>query len=266
MSSPLLSLPGELKNMIFKLALSESDGVDFVEDESGNGWLCLHARDRDVTSSIVIHDTAMYTVKGGRVIANQLQFVCRQLCRETKTLGILYNTIAFIGPYIDTSIILTFVDGLPTRLQHQPHNFILKESPLKKRKKHLCGLRALFNKYPQCTLKYHHPNVVSTAMLLNALWIKHGVRQDFSFVKRLSNNEYVQHRLLMLFDMEAKMKKVWWNFRYLTIFPYEDVLDEDAFRAACSENRFIQERLIPTLKNGVDDLVAVARELHANGL
>jgi hypothetical protein len=69
MSSPLLSLPGELKNMIFKSALSESDGVDFVEDESGNGRLCLHARDRDVTS-IVTHDTAMYTVKGGRVIAN----------------------------------------------------------------------------------------------------------------------------------------------------------------------------------------------------
>jgi hypothetical protein len=103
-------------------------------------------------------------------------------------------------------------------------------------------------------------------MLLNALWIKHGVHQDFSFVKRLSNNEYLQQRLLMLFDMEAKMKNIWWNFRYLTTFPYEDVLDEDAFRAACSENRLIQESLIPTLKNGVDDLVAVARELHANGL
>jgi hypothetical protein len=68
--------------MIFKFALSESDGVDFVEDESGNGRLCLHARDRDVTSNVT-HDTAMYTVKGGRVIANQLQFVPAQEKEET---------------------------------------------------------------------------------------------------------------------------------------------------------------------------------------
>jgi hypothetical protein len=97
MSSPLLSLPGELRNMIFKLVLSEADGVEFIEDDSRNGWLCLYVRDRD-TASFITPDTPMHTVKNGRVIANQLQFICRQLRQEMKTPGISYNTIAFNYP------------------------------------------------------------------------------------------------------------------------------------------------------------------------
>jgi hypothetical protein len=104
MSSPLLLLPSELKNKIFEFALSEADGLDLVVDLEGTQWLRLHqpymaVEDgddpideprRDEIAILTFGTTGMYNVNGGRVIANQLQFVCYQLRHETKALGIIF--------------------------------------------------------------------------------------------------------------------------------------------------------------------------------
>jgi hypothetical protein len=263
--SPLLSLPGEIRNMIFKLVLSEPDGVEFVKDHSGNGWLCLNVRDQNAVS--VAHpDTAIYTVKNGRVIANQLQFVCRQLRQETNTFGVLYNTIAFNYP--DPSLISAFLDGLPSCLQHQPHNLSLRESPHEKGENYCLGLTTIFQKYPRCTLKFHHPQLVSSRpywILVTSLVLGYTVRNEVSFVKKLSNSVDVQQLLLEPLGREVDFSTGLFLLRDLAIFPHEDVLNEDEFRAACQEHRIIRDMLIPTLKNGLDDLVVVAREVYTNG-
>ena len=40
--SRLLTLPGELRNTIYRYAVSEEKGVCYHVDECGVGWLCLH--------------------------------------------------------------------------------------------------------------------------------------------------------------------------------------------------------------------------------
>jgi hypothetical protein len=45
MALHLLTLPGEIRNRIFEFALTESEGVNYREDERGVGWLCLYERD-----------------------------------------------------------------------------------------------------------------------------------------------------------------------------------------------------------------------------
>jgi hypothetical protein len=251
--------------MIFKLVLSEADGVEFIEEDSRNGWLCLYVRDRD-TASFITPDTPMHTVKNGRVIANQLQFICRQLRQEMKTPGILYNTIAFNYP--DPPIYSVFLDGLPSRLQHQPHNLTLREIPREKTYNYCLGLTTIFKKYPRCTLKFHHPQLVSSQtywMLITSLVLEYAILNDVSFVKKLSNSVYVQKLLLAPLNREIDFLTVSFLLRYLAIIPHENVHNEDEFRAACQERQIIREMLIPTLKNGLDDLIVVAREVYANG-
>jgi hypothetical protein len=124
MAPHLLTLPGEIRNCIYKYALTEEDGVCYRQDEHGNGWLCKYEKDEgygeiggkrdDIqsdspTSSVgadslgekngqtTSHDAIVRICNGAHVIANQIQFACRQLLKETKQLCIRYNVIVFSG-------------------------------------------------------------------------------------------------------------------------------------------------------------------------
>jgi hypothetical protein len=100
MSYTLFSLPGELRNKVYRLALSEAAGLDYIQESPASGKLCLH--EPHVKSEIIESNTAgqpvddatvppseqapKHTPGHTRVIANQLQFVCRQLALKRNTL------------------------------------------------------------------------------------------------------------------------------------------------------------------------------------
>jgi hypothetical protein len=279
MPSPLLLLPGELRNEIYRYVLSEADGLDFVLEHYGPAWLCIHGNsmaiedghnlsDEDCRDETAVPPSSpiLYTVNGGRVIANQLQFVCRQLRKETKNLGISYNTIRFSGP--TSSTVSTFMQDLPTRLRHQPHNFVL-EAPYTNWKHEIFSkLLKVCQTYSWCTFHYRHLRIKSSeplSMLMITYVVKQGARNDKTFVKQLSNNVSVQQRLLRLADTETSAQQVASIPQNLRFHPHDNEFDEHAFRAACLKNRAIQRVLIPSLDNGVDDLVAVAKDVYANG-
>jgi hypothetical protein len=102
-------------------------------------------------------------------------------------------------------------------------------------------------------------------MLITSLVLEYAILNDVSFVKKLSNSVYVQKLLLAPLNREIDFSTLSFLLRYLAITPHENVHNEDEFRAACQERQIIREMLIPTLKNGLDDLIVVAREVYANG-
>jgi hypothetical protein len=68
--------------------------------------------------------TTMCTVNGGRIIANQLQFVCTQLRCETKALEIPKNTIKFSA--LDAKTTLSSTASLPPYLVDCPHRLVFR--------------------------------------------------------------------------------------------------------------------------------------------
>jgi hypothetical protein len=102
-------------------------------------------------------------------------------------------------------------------------------------------------------------------MLITSLVLEYAILNDVSFVKKLSNSVYVQKLLLAPLNREIDFSTLSFLLRYLAITPHGNVHNEDEFRAACQERQIIREMLIPTLKNGLDDLIVVAREVYANG-
>jgi hypothetical protein len=150
MARHLLSLPGEIRNLIYEYVLTEKDGICYRKDENGRGRLCIYVPEKgedDVTcqpirsseqsahsEQLKFRDkqTSFRQTKGKNwltkclllsllngmgarldgekvfiraanygeagdmhLIANQLQFTCCQLNRETRCLSLPYNTIIF---------------------------------------------------------------------------------------------------------------------------------------------------------------------------
>lgn len=151
----LLDLPGEIRNFIYEYVLTEDKGVSYYLDEMDIGWLCLHDEPKaktlqaekeretphegDNTQEIQIPESERPSTigvkqqdiqcerkhigisRGKHTIANQLQFVCRQLTDETRGLGLRYNTIRFHGhqPASPGDECVNFIRMLPsTEVQH----------------------------------------------------------------------------------------------------------------------------------------------------
>jgi hypothetical protein len=118
MSTSLLSLPGEVRNIIYRFALTESAGLDYVEDTRGVGWLCLETAQSDSHTLSELDEREQPQVSDTTqksTIANQMQFACRQLRAETKTLSIYYNTINFHDQ--TTTTLAVFLKSLPSHLR-----------------------------------------------------------------------------------------------------------------------------------------------------
>ncbi|KAF3032363.1 hypothetical protein E8E12_004173, partial [Didymella heteroderae] len=74
--SPFLRLPPELRDWIYRNALTEPEGLYFEPDAKGN--------------------LRLQTAKLPGICANQLKYVNRQLHRETRGLGVRFNDLTFI--------------------------------------------------------------------------------------------------------------------------------------------------------------------------
>ncbi|KAF2640349.1 hypothetical protein P280DRAFT_550121 [Massarina eburnea CBS 473.64] len=98
----LLRIPGELRNRIYKYALTEPHGIGYVEDNSSESRLvCLtkiKTEDtRTINRNIVMIERTSFLRKHPvrQVVANQIQFVNRAFRQETRGLGLKFNVITF---------------------------------------------------------------------------------------------------------------------------------------------------------------------------
>jgi hypothetical protein len=201
MSISLLSLPGEVRNEIYRLALFDSDGLDYAEDDAGVAWLCVR-RSRSATPSEQCgHIMIQETEDEHRVVANQLQFVCRQLRSETRSLSIRYNDINFRG--YDMSPVSAFLESLPVYLRSAINR--LNVSPKAGPEEPTVPLDVIqfCHDQPRSTVHFYHPQISSssaTRLLFTAFMIKHTARGDTAFVHKLSEDPPMRHYLQMLLD------------------------------------------------------------------
>jgi hypothetical protein len=56
MAPHLLSVSGEIRNMIYEYVLTEDDGVCYREDARGTGWLCRYHIGNDIRSDIGLEE------------------------------------------------------------------------------------------------------------------------------------------------------------------------------------------------------------------
>jgi hypothetical protein len=279
MSYTLFSLPGELRNKVYRLALSEAAGLDYIQESPASGKLCLH--EPHVKSEIIESNTAgqpvddatvppseqapKHTPGRTRVIANQLQFVCRQLRSETKHLEVLYNSITLTTPQSTTFSL--FMSSLPPFFREHQHVFHLKARMSQWERKMFSGLSNFCRTYPRCTLNFHHPKLRSStplSIIFTALLVKHGARKDTTFVTKVTSNHALQQKILDLLPSQIEHQLVALIPPNIIIFPYDN-FEEATFRKACGENEVIRELLAPTLKGGIDDLVVIVKDCYMEG-
>lgn len=95
----------------------------------------------------------MYCTSCRQVIANQLQVVCRQLRHETRTLGILYNTINF---YRDLALVSNFIESIPLRVHYRHTDLRLRILDVDWSRSTKEQLSTIDETYPCSTLNYYH--------------------------------------------------------------------------------------------------------------
>lgn len=274
--SPLLSLPAELRNRVYELVLSEAEGLEYVRDAANPGRLCLHSPQVDIKDAVPDQNEAVPaalaskapTTHGIRLIANQLQYVCRQLRFETKCLEVLYNAITFTDPHAATFRL--FVDSvhLQLHLQNHSHDFVLRLPEDHKWTTNIFReLASFFLAYPRCTLTFHHPKLVShkpSSLLFTALLVKYGARNDTTFLPKLTGDFELQQRILSFLPIQLRNQFVTSLPGNIVIFPY-DTFDEAAFRDSCKSHAVIRILLLTKMESGLDELVAVAKDLYSHG-
>ncbi|OAG16618.1 hypothetical protein CC77DRAFT_1065068 [Alternaria alternata] len=277
MESRLLQLPGELRNKIFEYALTIDDGICYREDKLGVGWLCLHPQqtERDVgelaqtpaagASGEELEDeaparkrrrltkTGRTTKKpvvatrkmrrpaqvtvNGHVVANQLQFVNHQLRSETRALVIRYNDIHILGEY---RYLTEFIDSVVGHKRLWIQKIVRRVQSKRKSRRPI------------------KINLDGDAFFMVAGVIHEFGRQNHLFLSRLTQNVNYQQ----LVRSSAGFSKL---SPYTKKFPWDKKFDEAATRRYCETNDFVQHFLLPTAPNGIEGLVAIAKEWIENG-
>jgi hypothetical protein len=98
---PFLELPGELRNVIYAHALYEPAGLRFRQDDYGIGRLENASSAVPSKPSLVFATCKTENITRREIdtaasrAANQLQYVSREIRKETRGLGIRYNEISF---------------------------------------------------------------------------------------------------------------------------------------------------------------------------
>ncbi|KAH3919369.1 hypothetical protein HBH56_013440 [Parastagonospora nodorum] len=274
--SPLLSLPAELRNKIYELVLSEAEGLEYVRDAVNAARLCSYSPQvdsKDVVPGQIEADSAALAstvprTHGHRIIANQLQYVCRQLRFETKGLEVLYNSVTFTSPR--AAMFRLFVDSLHLQLEPQnyAHDFVLRVAEDQKWPANIFReLSSFFLAYPRCMLKIYHPNLASTkpsSLLFTALLVKYGSRNDMTFLPKITNDLVFQQSILNALPEQVKNEFITPMPKNIVIFPH-DTLDEAAFRHSCNNHGVIRRILLTKTDGGLDELVEIAKDLYSHG-
>ncbi|KAH7091162.1 hypothetical protein FB567DRAFT_577103 [Paraphoma chrysanthemicola] len=322
--SPLLRLPGELRNRIYAYSLSEEQGISYREDKNGVAWLCLREHNGDVQTLFVVEDipgsvTAAkesneeideesHTLKRRKlnngkqkeplfradeiesdarvracdtryIVANQLQFVNRQLRDETRGLGLRYNDIYIFCFSEGVRSLLkslshtqrTWLRRLVVRQDHtqdksadeSTHNEDFRNSESKDNPEKCFGdWRRVEQKYPKLAIHIYssRSSVQSGTFLATALMLQYNGRGNKSFVEMFSSSIDARRALAELAGEGGVPLPTWARW-----FPWEDTFDESAFRENCAATDIIASELQDLGHLDVDKLVAIVKECFEFG-
>jgi hypothetical protein len=298
MAPHLLSIPGEIRNMIYEYALTENDGVCYREDAQGVAWACTYHFGEDVANAADIRDDTIHNSKsdgpefvqpsesavidpekphglasiepGNFIIVNQLQFVCRQLRNETKGLVLRCNTITFAERIYSQSSkrCADFVQTLPAKYKPYIHTLIVK---------HFGGVKSAA--WPTFTgFCFENPNSeirVETykathnpiRVIIAARMYEHVLQKRIPLLDSMSstakaNIEQISNDYFSRIRNEAP---VYVSPKNLRVFPRPGPFDEVKFIRDAEQSRITKELVVPGLKGGMDTFVALAKDFVENG-
>jgi hypothetical protein len=121
---------------------------------------------------------------------------------------------------------------------------------------------------PKSSLRFYHPLITSsdaTRLLFTAFMVKHEARKDTTFVHKMSHQADMQGRLLQSLEKKLLGDPFAPIPPNIIFYPCDREFDEQAFRKASRKCKILRLVVVPTLANGFDDLVAVAKDLYENG-
>ena len=303
MAPHLLSLPPELRNTIFKLALTDPDGVIYRESDQGAWRLCLPEVTQEALKAIQdtkiakelrraargisaknlegsIH-SAIKEYAGafkarkaaeanwdivrfeGSVVANQLHYVCRQLRYEARGMVARCNTIRFHPA--------TFIYDLGHVTEfldncppiHKDRLRTLRIRPQEPSKAHNLCILDLAEQYPELAFELH---VIQSA------------ENQLCLFDRLLYLKYWFRDDIQYFQKYPKyngLQKLWADIDEIQIqipcnvrfFPWDPLFDEASFR---SENLlYYWNSVVPPYFNPyerIDEMAQMVKDWYANGI
>jgi len=211
------------------------------------------------------------------LIANQLQFVCRQLRNETKCLTLRYNTITFADDRECQAAqdCAVFLQTLPKNHARHLNSVVIQTSNLRERPSALQSIFDFCTEYPQSLVKYYlHPHCTRRDPLY---YICFTLSVQYRFGKQFGIFDHghpaLQHicRSLVIprFSTDGLTTRLAapLNFR---IFPEFCSLDEAQLRERInhtgSSSPQLNSTLFSDIDGGMEAFVACIREWHANGI
>jgi len=195
------------------------------------------------------------------VVANQLQFVNRQLHRETRALGLRYNDIWIVDTALHQE---SFYRSLNARQVYQLGNITIRtEHGWVKGSGSWIIIRK--EECPRLSIRFYSPQVrLNNGKFLTHAWmIQHCSRGNTAFLQRLSSDPDTQHRMAVsMGPTNPCWKKI---SPFEKWFPWEETFDEAAFRAVCLTTDRLGLMLSKSPEFDMEALVAVARDWYKNG-
>jgi hypothetical protein len=278
--SPFLELPGELRNTIYSYALSEPAGLRFRQDDYCIGR--LESMDspvppRQLVSIMTCKTEAMVrkdVARNASRVANQLQYVNKELRRETRGLGIRYNDLFFeqlhdallfidicpqeVIQYLGT---LKLIKGLYTT-HGDPSDSLLDTH----QEKHM-RLFQFCIANPSITLhntvtgwKHTDPLFVPYAILVRMQF-----RKCSSCIADFFTDPTTRSRVLSV--TSRKVAHITHTLpENLKFFPEDEAFDEEVFRAACTGEKLICDLLDHAVEGGVERWVPLVRKIYEEGV
>jgi hypothetical protein len=323
LAPPFLRLPGELRNRVYAYTFFEEKGVCYREDKNGVAWLCLHSFDQDAPINTVAgtlittadedgdeglprtkrrklsngtpqhtQSKCELTKKDARVraceyqyiVANQLQFVNRQLRCETRGLSLRYNSSVSFDSYLHLGRLFSGINQ--SQLAWLRILIIRAEDPELEDTTQSIDTAAdgrtaaesegtqktryefdfLTQEYPKLAIHIHTPSdfIGSKDFLLSALITQCHGRGNAAFPNKFSGNFGVQQILTGLMGrLRGSQRRL---PPCVKMFPWEEAFDEAAFRQSCATTDQLALFLARTEDFDIERLVAIAKEWYEDGL
>ncbi|KAF2134740.1 hypothetical protein P153DRAFT_402534 [Dothidotthia symphoricarpi CBS 119687] len=236
------------------------------------GYFCLE-EDQTLEDEMLVSDDMEKRNVGVRypdyTLANQLQFVNRELHTVTKGLGLRYNLIIIRNHReLDKSVLRRFLKFIElSTIEHRNlTTIILKDRGAREREwvPNLESACKFCKRNPHIFIKLHQDKTRpdEVGLVLYVTFIKHVYWRDPSFYARITEDSMLQQELQT--GNQTALAIVPALPQSLRMFPAEKSFDETAFRYACCED-LDEGWIIGTIGGGIDTWILLIREWYKNG-
>lgn len=271
-----LRLPGELRNLVYAYALSEPAGLEFRYDSQGIARLYHFGAAKpspEISSTITDEGLEAHGGESEMSDANQLQYISRDIRRETRGIGIRYNRLTFDNlvnfmafletcPSTHTKHIrhITIDRSLYTkRSQAESVDHVQKRSKRRSEFFDFCKSNASVTiRNPLKSWRQDDPWFITNTISLQIQFRKHS-----KLIYDFFTNEKTQRLLETSFrHAKSRPKDVPTNMHF---YPTDEIFHEDTFRTTVEGNAIIRS-LLADVDGGIDRWVSVAKEIYKHGI